>query len=538
MNDRSFQKARTHNTVLGIITVASIGTISGSSALGWEYWVPPLIIIGLIATWALHISQYGTATFRENYYLIFTMLLSFFHGVHQTSYFDIAIVSALLMVNVTLLRRREFVSLMLIEYFFLQVTQVIMGVRSGTTELNTLTVSRLMLDVVAELCIYKGLSDVIRNNRIDTDEADRLTMEKESARSEMEDFLVNISHELRTPVNVINGMSTLLLKQEKSDDVAAIRDAGLRLSRQIEDIQDYSEIQRGDVLLEEERYMITSLLNDIVTEFRVRENMRGAELVVDLDPNVPAMLKGDIRKISKILRHLLDNAVKFTRQGGMRLRVYSERKEYGINLVLEVSDTGIGMSRTEIERVSRGLYQENKKRNRSTGGIGLGLSIVYGFVRRMNGFVNLESRRGKGTTVRVTIAQEIVDPAPCLSVESERFLNTAVYLNVSKFATPELAEYYRQMVVHLATGLRLNLYSAPTLSELKRLVERGGLTNIFTGPEEYLATPDYYDALAANDIVVAVSAPDDFSVRKGSRVIVMPKPLSGFPVVRILSGDA
>ena len=537
MNDHSIQSARTHNTVVGIITVACLGTISGSSVLQWEYWVPPLIVAGLIAAWFLHITQYGTRTFRENYYLIFTMLISFFHGVHATSFWDIVVVSALLMVNVTLLRRREFVMLMLIEYFVLQITQVVMGMKAGTLVFDTLTVARLSLHVIAELCIYKGLSDVIRNNRMDTEEAERLTREKQSVRSEMEDFLVNLSHELRTPINVINGMSTLILKKEEREDVQAIRDAGLRLSRQIEDIQDYSEIQRGDVQLEEERYMITSLLNDIVTEFRIRESESDRELVVDLDPNVPVMLKGDARKLSKILRHLLDNAVKFTRIGGINLRITAVRKEYGVNLVLEVSDTGIGMSRTEIDRISRGLYQENRKRDRSTGGIGLGLSIVYGFVRRMNGFVNLESRKGKGTTVRVCVAQEIIDPSPCLSVDTDRFVSTAVYLNIYKFRVPELAEYYRQMVVHLATGLRLNLYSAPTLPELKRLVERGGITNIFTGPEEYQATPDYYDALAANGVLVAVSAPDDFSVRPGSRVIVMPKPLSGCPVVRILSGE-
>ncbi|MBR4528716.1 MAG: response regulator [Lachnospiraceae bacterium] len=537
MNDHSLQNARTHNTVIGILTVASLGAISGSISLGWENWVTPLMIIGLIAAWILHFSQYGEERTRENYYLIFTMLVSFYHGIHRSSFFDIVVVSALMMVNVTLLRRKEFVALMLIEFFALMTEQILAGVRMGTLTLDTMTVARILLHVVAELCIYKGLSDVIRNNRKDAEELEILRQEKESVRNEMEDFLVNISHELRTPVNVINGMSAMLLNRENSKDVLSIREAGIRLSRQIEDIQDYSEIQRGDVHLEEERYQITSVINDIIADYRAAGAESGKDFVIDLDPDVPAILKGDAGKISKIIRHLLDNAYKFTAQGGFILKVRADRREYGINLIIEVTDTGIGMSRDEIDGIARGLYQGDKKRNRKTGGVGLGLSIVYGFVRRMNGFVNIESRRGKGTTVRVCIAQEIIDPAPCLHVDGERFLNVAVYLDPERFAVPEAAEFHRLMAAHLAAGLRINLYSAPNLSELGRLMEHEDITHVFTSEEDYLRSPDHFEELAKGGVTVAVSAWDGFQPAPGSPVITMPRPLCSCTVVRILSGE-
>ena len=286
MNDNSNQKARAHNTVVGIMTIACLGTIAGSISLGWEFWVPPLIVCGMVAAWFMHFTQYGSWTFRENYYLILSMFLSFYHGVHLTSTFEIVVVSALVMVNVTLFKRKEFITIMLVECICLFVLQMIMGFRTGMLTPDILTVSKLTLHILCEFCIYKGLYDAIKNNRMDSGELELRNKEKETERAQLEDFLVNISHELRTPVNVVNGMSSMILKKENRDDIKTIRDAGLRLSRQIEDIQDYSEIQRGEVILEEDKYMITSLLNDIITNFEVTEekNPSGLKYVYRIDP--------------------------------------------------------------------------------------------------------------------------------------------------------------------------------------------------------------------------------------------------------------
>ncbi|MCR5674119.1 MAG: response regulator [Lachnospiraceae bacterium] len=538
MNDYSLRNAKTHNTVVAIITIACLGTISGSYALDWEFWVPPLIVVGLIATLVLHLTQYGSRSFRENYYLILTMLISFYHGVHSTSFFEIVVVSSLMMVNVTLLQRREFVALMLTEYFVLLIIQIVLALRFHSMEFDTITVSKIILHVVAECCIYKGLNEVLRNDREDREELEKLKEDKDTARTEMEDFLVNLSHELRTPVNVINGMSTVILKKEEREDVASIRDAGLRLSSQIEDIQDYSEIQRGDVVLEEDRYLIASLLGDVIKDYSLRERNRRIDLVVDLDPNVPAVLRGDAGKIGKVIRHLLDNAAKFTDRGGIFLRVHGIRRPYGINLIIEVTDTGIGMTQADMDGISGGLYQADKSRSRSTGGVGLGLSIVYGFVRKMNGFVNIESTKGKGTTVKVSIAQEIVDPAPCLHVDSKTFISAALYMSEDRERLPEVNESVRRMALDLAAGLRLNLYPAATIDDLKRLMERGDITHVFTGAEEYERSTAYFDGLAADgSVTLAISAPADFAVQPGSRAFVIPDPLYGVPVVRILNGE-
>lgn len=537
MNDNSNQKVRAHNTVVGIITIASIGTITGSIALGWEFWVPPLIVCAMIAMWIMHFTEYGTWEFRENYYLILTMLLSFYHGVHFTSTYEVVVVSALLMVNVTLLKRKQFITFMLIECIILMILQVVMGIRLKTMVLDTLTVSKLSLHILAELCIYKGLYDAIKNNRIDSEEIELRNNEKETERAQLEDFLVNISHELRTPVNVVNGMSSMILKKEDRDDVRSIRDAGLRLSRQIEDIQDYSEIQRGDIVLEEDKYMITSVLNDIISGYKVWEGKNDLELIIDLDPCVPAVLKGDAGKINKIIWHLLDNAVKFTEKGGIYLKVTSIRREYGINLVIEVTDTGTGISARDMDKISKGLYRGDKSRSRRTSGIGLGFSIVYGFVRTMNGFVNITSKRGRGTTVRASIAQEIIDPSPCMSVDDKDRFNVVFYVFPKKIKASQMMSFYRNMASNMAAGLKIRLYSASSIDELKKLMEKGDITHVFMGEDEYNNTPEYLDRLAEKGISVAVSAAEEFEVREGSCVTVLRKPLYGCSVIKVLSGE-
>ncbi|MBO4903994.1 MAG: hybrid sensor histidine kinase/response regulator [Lachnospiraceae bacterium] len=535
MKEINQQNTRVHNTVLAIMTVASIGTIIESVTQGWEYWVPILIVAGLISSWFLHILQYRQRVFRENYYLVFSMMLAFYHGVHETSTFDIVVVSLLLMITATLLRRNEFLNYLLIEFFFLIILRVSRSAMSGLIEFDSLTVSRLILHCITEINAYLVLRAVIRSNRDDTGELERMNEERKSERSDMEDFLTNISHELRTPVNVINGLSTLIMKKEERDDVASICDAGFRMARQIEDIQDYSEIQRGDVILEENKYDIASMINDIIAGYSFYQKDREKDLIVDLDPNTPSVLMGDSRRISKILGHLLDNAFKFTHRGGVYLRLTTMDHGDVTNLVIEVTDTGVGMTADEIEKINNGMYQSNRTRSRSTGGIGLGLPIVYGFVRRMNGFVSIDSVKGKGTTVRVSVAQVVVDPTPCLRIDSDKFFNVIYHLDPKNYRDSRVWELYREMAVNTASDLRINMYFAPTAADVEKMIARGDITNIFMGEKEYLADPAFYDRISKK-VTVAVSTTGD-NITKNGNIIVMPRPLYGYPIVRVLNGE-
>ena len=528
-------KINKHIVTIIIITIACTGLIVESITQHWEFWVPPFLGMGIIVMWIMHITQYNSSRFRENFYLIYVMMGAFFHGVHETSFFDVAVIIVLMLVTFSVYDNEKYPVLIFTEYVLIMLIQFWLAMKTGSVIFDDLNISRIILHIVVVLCVFFECSKMIKG-RMEVAKWHQLhEKEMQAVGKDMEDFLVNISHELRTPVNVVNGMSTLILKNDDNDDVESIRDAGIRLSDQIEDIQDYTEIKRDAVELEEEKYMITSLINDVISSFRVQEKKDDLEFVVDLDPSVPSMMKGDIKKLHKILRHLIDNAMKFTKRGGLYVKISANPREYGINLVIQVSDTGIGMSRKDIANAAKGFYQENKKRNRSTGGIGLGLNIVYGFVHSMDGFVVIESERGHGTSVRLSIPQGIIDKSPCLSIDTALAKNILFYVKPEKFDVIEVREFYRSMAVSLAAGLKLNLYSVANTSEVDSFIEKMEITHIFMGVEEYEENPGYFNELSKKGIVVAISAATGFTAAKGSGIIVMPKPLYGYPVTKILN---
>lgn len=530
MNQKNSEKY-----VVFVATLASVGLIIENLLMGWEFWVPVTVVFGMAALWVVNLSDRIDSDLAEVFYFGYAALLLFYHGIHKTSFFDIALTVALVMATYSVLNSVLMMNILLLEYAVLLFVHFINLPGGEPIVYDRMTVSRIFLHIAIVLLIYYTSVRMI-NNRLDDEEDSRIKDERLEANDEsMEDFLSNISHELRTPVNVVNGMSDLLIKRGIGTEADSIKNAGIRLAYQIEDIQDYTECKRDKIFLEEDDYMSTSLINDVVTSFRTNDSAKDLELVVDLKPNVPTMMRGDIKKLHKIFRHLLENAIKFTRHGGVYVKMYTEDADYGVNLCIEMTDTGAGMDRNAIRSVTEGMYQANKKRNRSSGGIGLGLFIVYGFAHRMGGFVKIESEKGIGTTVRVTIPQKVVDEKPCL--ELKETLDSAVLFHVrpDKYKVPKLRDFYRGMAANLATGVHVPLYPAETVYEVERLKEKLNVSHIFMGQEEYEANKGYFEAIAKEDIVVAVSVGPGVKLTEGSRVILMPKPLYAYPIIKILN---
>lgn len=527
---------REEQFIVMLVSIGCIGLVVESVMLGWEFWVPPLLILGMIVLWWMYIEGKPKENIREISYFGFSCFLTFFHGVHETSFFDVGIVFMLAMVVFSFFNHLYMVNLFLAEYAAIMMIQAVLVSKGNSMEFSVLIFSRILLQPAVVLCVYlcclRTVKERAENETILRSKEERI----EGYDEDMEDFLSNISHELRTPVNVVNGMSDLLIKRAAGDEAYSIKEAGIRLSYQIEDIQDYTESKRNKLFLAEEEYMSTSLVNDVVVSFRAMEGINNLELIVDIDPLVPAKMRGDIKKLHTIFRHLLENAVKFTKTGGIYVKIYAERKEYGVNLCIEVTDTGIGMTRKDISAVSEGMYQVNKKRNRSSGGIGLGFAIIYGFAHRMGGFVKIESERGRGTTVRVTIPQEVTDKTPCLKVDDAFQGDILFHVRSDKFKVAKLRDFYRFMAQNLASGIKVPLYSAETAGEIERLREKLQVSHIFMGVEEYEANRTYFDELSKEGIVITVSAEEGFRLEKGSLINVMPKPLYAYPVIKILNG--
>ena len=459
----------------------------------------------------------------------------FYHGVHKTSFFDVALVVSLALAVFTLFSKTYMLHLIFAEYWAIFAIQLNLAIRYNTIVFNALNVSTVLLHVISVILIYFICVRVVR----DRIEMTLRVAEKESrinaVDADMEDFLSNISHELRTPVNVVLGMSEIQLKKNPGKEAFSIRQAGNRLAYQIEDIQDYTECKRDSIILEEDIYTCTSLLNDAVIEYRMLENDKKLELIVDIDPKVPLKMRGDSKKLQKIFRHLLENAVKFTRKGGIYVRVYAEDTDYGVNLCIEVKDTGIGIDNKSIAMVGEGMYQVNKKRNRSSGGIGLGLYVVYGFVHSMGGFVKIESAPKSGTTVRVTIPQKVVDNTPSLSLSGDFTGDIIFHSHADKYKVPKVRDFIMSMAANLSSGLKVPVYPAETIRDIEQLREKNDISVIFVGEEEYLDNTGYFEELSKKGLVIAVLADPGFKPVPGSSVIVLPKPLYGYLVTRVIN---
>ena len=427
-------RIKTHRFIITVITIATLGLTLESIMLHWEFWVGPLLIIGFIFLWALHITQSMSAQSREVLYLAYSMLAVFYHGVHDTSFFDVATVITLFLIVFSFFNRLYMMNLIVAEYTIIMMIQFVLASKSHLYTFDFLNQSRVAMQIITTLLIYFSCKKTIKGRLAQEDALSQRDKDLEAFDQDIEDFLSNISHELRTPVNVVNGMALLLMKQNADERLKAIKAAGQRLSEQIDDIQDYSEIQRDQLTLEEENYMTASLINDMTAVYNRYTNASHLNLSIEVDAAIPSVMKGDIKKIMKIFRHLLDNAFKFTKFGGIYVKLSYEEREYGVNLCLEVIDTGIGMNRHDRSMAATRFFQVNKQRDRSVGGIGLGLPIVFGLVHKMGGFINFDSTLEKGTIVRITIPQQVVERESCFDSRSAE--NGIILLHIKPGNTP------------------------------------------------------------------------------------------------------
>ncbi len=525
-----------HLRILICYTVIELALIGQSLNLGWDMTAVMLLFIGLVVSWMLHITGRLASDLCLWLYFILAMLAFFFYGTHETSIYDLAPTIIIIMIMMSDNKSHIFVRLSTITYFFTMIYALVFVAED--IEFNSLTVTRTIFHF-ALVCIADWLVGSQQQERARLQETmDDKVVELEENNHKMENFLVNVSHELRTPINAIMGFTSVILDKEKDatkrQDVLSIQKAGHRLFDQIEDILDYTEIDTGSIKINHDDYMISSVVNDIVISEQTREKENPPEIIFDVDPAIPARLVGDARKIKKIMKHLIDNAVKFTPGGAVLVEISGRKKEYGINLCIDVTDTGVGIKEENIKKLSSKFYQQNSERNRSASGLGLGLSIVYGIVSAMGGFVQIKSTDGEGTVVSVSIPQKVSDESQSISVDKPDDLCIACYLKPEKYASAKVFRFYDNMISHMVQGLNIPLHRVGSEAELERVLSKYRVTHLFTAKEEYLDRPSYYEGLC-NEISVIAVTDDVNALQKNSRVIPLKKPFYFLPIIDILN---
>jgi len=236
----------------------------------------------------------------------------------------------------------------------------------------------------------------------------------EHANEAKSNFLANMSHEIRTPMNAIMGMSDIILQNKNIDKdiqqkLVNIQDAGEGLLGIINDVLDISKIETGKYELIEDTYSLPDLIYSVGNIIRVRIAESSVNFHLDVDPELPINLVGDEKRVRQIMINILGNAAKFTHKGVIRLAVNMKKIEGGIILLMDVTDSGIGIKPEEIDNIFGAFNQADTRKNREIQGTGLGLAISRSLARLMGGDIFVESVYGEGSTFHISIIQKTND---------------------------------------------------------------------------------------------------------------------------------
>jgi two-component system sensor histidine kinase BarA len=242
--------------------------------------------------------------------------------------------------------------------------------------------------------------ETIEIQNIELDLARKEALEASRIKSE---FLANTSHEIRTPLNGIIGFTNLLLKSplshQQKDYLETVQQSSEGLLTIINDILDFSKIEAGKLVLDHIPINIREIIEETLTMVAPTAQEKNLELVLLIYPDVPTHLIGDPLRIKQVATNLISNAIKFTAQGGIIIRVSLEdSSESQANIVVSVSDTGIGLTPQQQRDIFSAFTQANTSTSREFGGTGLGLVISKRLVEQMGGDIGLESEQGKGST--------------------------------------------------------------------------------------------------------------------------------------------
>ena len=247
---------------------------------------------------------------------------------------------------------------------------------------------------------------------------DEARAKAEEANSAKSIFLAKMSHEMRTPMNTIIGMNEMILRESTTEQMTAysrdIQKAGDTMLELINNVLDITKIESGRLQRENKPYPLADLLEDLIMVGREGAERRKIDFSAEIDPQLPSVLVGDMTSIRQIITNFLSNALKYTEQGKIMLKVEAKPAEDAdsLRLHLAVADTGIGIRQENFELIFEAFGRVEQPMQKMVEGTGLGLAIAKNLTEQMHGELTVESTWGKGSVFAVEIVQSVADGTP------------------------------------------------------------------------------------------------------------------------------
>ncbi|RAI94046.1 hybrid sensor histidine kinase/response regulator [Algoriphagus yeomjeoni] len=257
-----------------------------------------------------------------------------------------------------------------------------------------------------------SMANRIRLLKTEKEEMQEIALLRSEESNEMKSyFLSNMSHELRTPLNAILGLSKSIISSTDDptikNNLEVIQFSSMSLLGSINDILDYSKIEKGDLKLANVEFDLYKIIQELKVVTNLKSREKGLEFIYEERNSIKTKLVGDPIRLKQIISNVLDNATKFTQKGQVKLSINTEEvRGNKLRISLDIEDTGVGISKEKLDRVFDSFSQEQINDKRKYGGFGIGLCIVKALVDLHHGKIEISSLKNKGTQVRINLELE------------------------------------------------------------------------------------------------------------------------------------